>query len=403
VTTVLSPSPKQKFFDNNGNPLVGGKLFVYVALTTTKATTYTSSTGLSTNTNPIILDYRGECNLWLQPNVAYKYVLAPANDTDPPTNPIFTVDQVVSSQLVTLYGGSDTGTPNAYALSFVANFTAYTDGIVIYWIPGNTNTTASTINVNGLGVVAIINQDGSALSAGQIAAGRVVEMIYKGTGFRLVNTEPTNVWGGTSAGVSGAYTLAATQFAAYRSGLLVYWIPNVTYTGGGCTINVNSLGSASIFNPDGTILVANQIVAGQVAQILYTGSYFILINGSVSSGTFTGTLTGMTGSVTATVQYYVSGNIVTLSFSNKTLDKTGTSNTTAMKLTGLPNVINPTSGTISTQFCGYVIDNSTARSAQAQIFNNEVNFFLGFDGSTLFTAAGTKGLNKNWTLLYQLN
>jgi hypothetical protein len=96
VTTVLSPSPKQKFFDNNGNPLVGGKLFVYVALTTTKATTYTSSTGLSANTNPIILDYRGECNLWLQPNVPYKYVLAPANDTDPP--PIRSTPSIRSSQ-----------------------------------------------------------------------------------------------------------------------------------------------------------------------------------------------------------------------------------------------------------------------------------------------------------------
>jgi hypothetical protein len=403
VTTVLTPSPKQQFFDNNGNPLVGGKLFIYQAGTTTKATTYTSSTGLSTNSNPIVLNFRGECDLWIDPNVAYKYVLAPANDTDPPTKAIYTVDQMRSSQLVTLYGGVDTGSSNAYILNFTANFTAYTDGIVIYWIPANTNTSASTVNVNGLGAVAIKNQDGTALTAGQIAANRPVEMIYKSTGFVLINTEATNVWGGTSTGVSGAYILAATQFAAYRAGTLVYWIPNTTYLGGGCTINVNGLGAASIFNPDGTILLANQLVAGQVAQILYTGSYFILINGSFSSGTFTGTLTGMTGSVTASVQYYVSGNIVTLSFSNKTLDKTGTSNTTAMKLTGLPNVINPSSGTISTQFCGYVINNSTAVSAQAQVFNNEVNFFLGFDGNILFTAAGTKGLNKNWTLMYQLN
>jgi hypothetical protein len=400
VTTVLTPSPKQQFFDNNGNPLVGGKLFIYQAGTTTKATTYTSSTGLSTNSNPIILNFRGECDLWIDPNVAYKYVLAPANDTDPPTKAIYTVDQMRSSQLVTLYGGVDTGSSNAYILNFTANFTAYTDGIVIYWIPANTNTSASTVNVNGLGAVAIKNQDGTSLTAGQIAAGRPVEMIYKSTGFVLISTEPVNTWGGTSGGVSGAYTLAATQVAAYRAGLQLFWLPNVSYTGGGCTINVNGLGTASIFNPDGTILVANQIRANQVVQILYTGSSFILVSG-FQSGTFTGTLTGMTTTVTSSVQYYISGNLVSLSWSNKVLDVTGTSNSTAMKLTGLPNAINPTA--ISTTFCGYVIDNSVVKSSQAQVLNNEVQFFLGFDGTTLFTAAGLKGLNKNWGLVYQLN
>lgn len=401
MTTVLTPSPKQQFFDNNGQPLVGGKLFVYQAGTSTKATTYSSSTGLSTNSNPIILDYRGECNLWLDPNVAYKYVLAPATDTDPPTKPIWSVDQVRSSQLVTLWGGVDTGSANAYILNFTANFTSYTDGIVIYWIPSNTNTGASFINVNGLGSVAILNQDGSALSAGQIAANRVAEMIYSGTGFVLINTETLNPWAGTSSGVSGVYTLPlATQFSAYRPGLEIFWIPNVTYTGGGCTINVAGLGARSIFNPDNTILVANQLRQGAVAQILFVGSSFILLNG-YQSGSFTATLTGVAGTVTGTMQYYVSGNIVSLSWVNKALDVTGTSNSTAMKITGLPNTINPSG--ISTAFCGYVIDNGSIKSAQAQVLNNEVQFFLGFDGTTLFTGSGNKGLNKNWGLVYQLN
>lgn len=91
---ILSPLPIQKFFDSNGEPMVGGKLFTYIAGTTTKVATYTSSTGLSTNTNPIILDYRGECSVWLDPELTYKFVLAPSNDTDPPTRPIWTVDQI---------------------------------------------------------------------------------------------------------------------------------------------------------------------------------------------------------------------------------------------------------------------------------------------------------------------
>ena len=117
MTNVLSPTVKQQFFDNNGRPLVNGKLFTYEAGTGTKLATYVSSAG-SANTNPVILDFRGECDLWVPPNVAYKYVLSPSTDTDPPTAPIWSVDDVVSDQLVTLYGGVDTGVTNAYVLTF---------------------------------------------------------------------------------------------------------------------------------------------------------------------------------------------------------------------------------------------------------------------------------------------
>jgi hypothetical protein len=187
VTNVLTPNAKQQFFDSNGKPLVGGKLFTYAAGTSTKLATTVSALGAS-NSNPIVLDYRGECNLWIPPNVAYKFVLSPSTDTDPPTHAIWTVDALVSSQLVTLYGGVDTGSVNAYVINFVSNFTAYQDGIVIYWVPANANTGASTLNVNGLGPVAIINQNGSALSAGQLIANQVAVVMYKGTGFQLLSS-----------------------------------------------------------------------------------------------------------------------------------------------------------------------------------------------------------------------
>jgi hypothetical protein len=209
MTTVLSPAAKQQFFDNNGRPLVGGKLFVYEAATTTKATTYTSSTGLTPNTNPIILDYRGECSLWVDPNVGYKYVLALATDTDPPGSPIWSVDHVTSSQLITLYGGVDTGSPNAYVLNFTANFDSYVDGTVIFWIPSNTNTgLAVTINVNGLGPVAITNQDGSILRAGQLVVNQVAQIMYRGTGFVLL------VSGLAASLQEGSWNPAWTGFAA---------------------------------------------------------------------------------------------------------------------------------------------------------------------------------------------
>lgn len=62
---TLSPSPKLQFFDSNGLPLVGGKLYSYQAGTTSPLATYTDSTESSMNTNPIVLDSRGEASVWL--------------------------------------------------------------------------------------------------------------------------------------------------------------------------------------------------------------------------------------------------------------------------------------------------------------------------------------------------
>jgi hypothetical protein len=92
----ISPTPIQRFVDSNGNALAGGLLFTYQAGTTTKYATYTDSTGNTQNTNPIVLNQRGEASIWLVPTQSYKFVLAPANDTDPPTSPIWTEDHILA-------------------------------------------------------------------------------------------------------------------------------------------------------------------------------------------------------------------------------------------------------------------------------------------------------------------
>jgi hypothetical protein len=66
-----------QFFDNNGVPLVGGKLYTYAAGTSTPTTTYTSSAGSAANTNPVVLDAAGRTTseIWLVANNRYKFVL----------------------------------------------------------------------------------------------------------------------------------------------------------------------------------------------------------------------------------------------------------------------------------------------------------------------------------------
>lgn len=214
MAQTLSPPPFQKFFDHNGLPAAGYQLFTYAAGTSTKLASYVSASG-GTNANPIQLNAFGECNLWIPPNVAYKYVLAPPTDTDPPANPLWTIDNIVNSQLLTLYGGVDTGSANVYALNFTANFTAYTDGIIIYWIPSHTNTGASTININGLGAVAIKNGDGSLLTAGEIIQNQPATLLYISTGFILL-TESIPIYGNFPASWNGFSVAPTGTTIAYR-------------------------------------------------------------------------------------------------------------------------------------------------------------------------------------------
>ena len=71
-----------QFFDNNGIPLAGGKLYTYAAGTTTPATTYTSNVGNIPHANPIILDSTGRVSseIWLSTTANYKFVLATSTD-----------------------------------------------------------------------------------------------------------------------------------------------------------------------------------------------------------------------------------------------------------------------------------------------------------------------------------
>lgn len=88
MTTTLTPSPVMQFFDANGNPLVGGKLYTYAAGTTTPQATYTDYTGGTANTNPVIFNSRGEAAVWCGNN-RYYMVLKDADD-----NLIWTADNV---------------------------------------------------------------------------------------------------------------------------------------------------------------------------------------------------------------------------------------------------------------------------------------------------------------------
>ena len=107
-----------QFFDNNGNPLSGGKIYTYEAGTTTPLATYTSSTGNTAHTNPIVLDAGGRVpggEIWVAAATLYKFVLRTSTEVL-----IATYDNVGSSFNATAIIANFTGNGSTVAFTLAS-------------------------------------------------------------------------------------------------------------------------------------------------------------------------------------------------------------------------------------------------------------------------------------------
>ena len=122
MTVNLSPvaGAGWQFFDSDGVPLSGGELYTYAAGTTTPQTTYTSSTGLTANTNPIGLNSAGRISgsneVWLTSTLVYKFILKTSTGVQ-----VFSVDDIsgmpgLGSPLTVAAGGTGRITATPYAV-----------------------------------------------------------------------------------------------------------------------------------------------------------------------------------------------------------------------------------------------------------------------------------------------
>lgn len=116
MAVFLSPvgGAAAQFFTNSGVILSGGKLYSYAAGTTTPQATFTSSSGNTNHTNPIILDSAGRVpggEIWLSSS-SYKFVLNTSTDVL-----IATYDNIrgLGATSVTNYTGN--GSTVAYAVT----------------------------------------------------------------------------------------------------------------------------------------------------------------------------------------------------------------------------------------------------------------------------------------------
>jgi hypothetical protein len=157
MAVFLSPvgGVAAQFFNNSGVILSGGKLYTYLAGTTTPSVTYTSATGATPHANPIILDSAGRVpggEIWLANGNTYKFILKDSSDVL-----IATYDNVT--------GINDATSTNANLIAFENSLAASSGSSLVGYMPTGTLAVATTVQTK-------LNQRVSAfdfMTAAQIA------------------------------------------------------------------------------------------------------------------------------------------------------------------------------------------------------------------------------------------
>jgi hypothetical protein len=190
MTVHLSPfaGAGQQFFDNNGVVLSGGKLYTYEAGTTTPATTFTSSTGLTANANPIILDSAGRLTtqVWLTAGDAYKFILATSADvvlgTYDNIEGVNDVNQFTGSGGAALVGADDSvgGTLWTTVQGFINRLIGASGATVVRYNQGGTGAVTRDIQAKFRDCVYVTDFTGADPTGGQSSSAAFQNAINTG-------------------------------------------------------------------------------------------------------------------------------------------------------------------------------------------------------------------------------
>lgn len=212
---------------------------------------------------------------------------------------------------------------------------------------------------------------------------------------------------GTVAGTNTVTAGMSPALDAYVAGMMVVLTPANANTGA-VTLNIDALGALDVQNPNGSALPAGALTAGVPAVLMLDSGAddWVLINhGNNGSGSFTGTLTGMSGATTGTVSYKISNGIVSMYLSAAII---GTSNSSSMTMTGLPAVLAPTSASGRHCYCT-LMNNASQQPGVAVVDSTPKIIFDPFSGVSginvfegIFITSGTKGLPIYWCITYPL-
>lgn len=192
----IAPVIRHRFFDANGDPLSGGLLYTYLGGTTTPLGTYTDAAESASNTNPIVLDSEGYCDLWLGSGT-YKFVLQNSSGVTQWTKDNITAEGVDLAESSAFTEHSVTAGQSATALSGETWTSAdYTSVVYDFEIIRGT-----TINANGSFAAQLQN------STWRIKLGAYVGDVH-GITFSLTGTTTQQLNAAANAGDNGTIKLS---------------------------------------------------------------------------------------------------------------------------------------------------------------------------------------------------
>jgi hypothetical protein len=182
------------------------------------------------------------------------------------------------------YAADTSSSANSIIIT-LANYTAHVIGVPIKFKAAIANSGATTISISGLTAVAIKKKATQALDTGDILTGQVITVIYDGTYFQMVGTNSSSSATGTIYAIYGTDTGSANTYSiapspaetVYRSDVLIMFKAS-TSNSGASTFAINSLSPVAIKKTNGKALSAGDIVLGAMVQLIYDGTYFVLVN-----------------------------------------------------------------------------------------------------------------------------
>lgn len=204
---------------------------------------------------------------------------------------------------------TSTGAANVQVITYTVAPSALHAGLVFRFIPGFSNTSATTVNINTLGAIPVLAY-GQPLTGGEIKATVIAVIAYDGTSFHLLNPCPlmrTKLTASTTYYVDAATgddtTGDGTPGTPWQTLQFAYsWIVS----------NIDAAGLAVTISQQGTD------TTGLLADFPITGAPYVnlLLNGSINTSNAVGirvfraggiSLSG-NGSITAANQCVVSQN-----------------------------------------------------------------------------------------------
>jgi hypothetical protein len=162
-----------------------------------------------------------------------------------------TVNQIQSN--APAFQATDTGTANAHVIALSPAITAYAAGQAVTFKSASASTTASTLNVNGLGTKALKKKNDQAIAAGDIESGSIVTVVYDGTNFQVTSQL------GSEASAGGSNTQVQ-----YNSSGSLAGDADLTFDGTNLTV------ANPLYLPDGAVATPAIANTGD----LNTGVYF---------------------------------------------------------------------------------------------------------------------------------